>query len=120
MNYNTVFAPTARVERFVKNHVQNLPTYGLVLAVIVLAGIGAALNFVTEQCDRVPEYEIRLRLYIIKAKRSAVRRAISAYSFISYNGIDKKVQRFAVAVRKAWANRVTIARATMDRIFCLG
>lgn len=120
MNYNTVFAPTARVERFTKNHAQNLPTYGLIVAVVALAAISAALNFLSEQRDRIPEHEVRLRIYIIKAKRSIVRSAISVYSFISYNGLDTKTKRFATAARKVWANRGSIARATMDRVFCLG
>ena len=120
MNYNNIFAPTARVERFIKSHAQNLPTYGLILAVVALTAISAAINFLSEQYDRIPEHEIRIRLYTVKLKRSVVRYAISTYSFVSYNGIDTKVQRLAAVVLKVWGNRGRIVRVAMDKVFCLG
>ena len=131
MNYNTIFAPTAAIARaynraqdwianeapVIEQKIHN--SFWLKTGYAATAALWLIDKAIAE-LDKADEYEIRLRLYIVKAKRSAIRRAISAYSFITYNGIDKKVQRFAVAVRKAWANRATIARATMDRIFCLG
>ena len=72
------------------------------------------------ELDKADEHELRLRLYIVKAKRSVVRYAISAYSFISYQGIDTKIQRLAAVVLKVWGNRGTIARTALDRVFCLG
>ena len=131
MNFNAIFAPTAAIVRAynaaqgwianeapaIEKKIHDYFWLGVAYtATVALWLIDQALI----ELDKADEYEIRIRIYTTKTKRFIVRRAISAYSFISYNGIDKKVQRFAVAVRKAWANRVTIARTALDKVFCLG
>ena len=131
MNFNAIFAPTAAIVRaynatqgwianeapVIEQKIHN--SFWLKTGYAATAALWLIDKAIAE-LDKADEYEIRLRLYIVKAKRSAIRRAISAYSFVTYNGLDTKTKRFAVAAHKAWANRGSIARATMDRIFCLG
>ena len=132
MNYNTIaFAPTAAIVRaydraqdwianeapVIERKIHDYFWLGVAYAATMALWL---IDQALIELDKIDEHKIRLRLYTVKVKRSVVRYAISVYSFISYHGIDIKTKRFATAARKAWANRVTIARTAMDKVFCLG
>ena len=130
MNYNTVFAPTAAIARaydraqdwianeapVIEKKIHDYFWLGVAYtATIALWLIDKAIA----ELDKADEHKIRLRIYTVKAKRSFIRHTIAFYSFISYNGIDTKIQRLATVVLKVWRDRATIARSAMDRVFCL-
>lgn len=109
MNYNNAFAPTAAAERFFNRahtfdirleqrlhaiaapHIQNLPTYALIVAVIALTSALNLIDWLNSQTHRVPEHRIRLQLAKVRIKRWFVRRAIAFASFASYHGLDSRI-----------------------------
>ena len=131
MNYNNVFAPTAAIVRaydraqdwianeapVIEKRIHDYFWLGVAYAATTALWL---IDQALIELDKIDEHEIRIRIYTVKAKRSVVRHAISVYSFISYHGLDTKVQRLAAVALKVWANRGAIARTAMDRIFCLG
>ena len=125
MNYNTIaFAPTSAAERFTKAHAANLSTYGLIVAIIVLAGISAALTFISTHIDRLPEYRIRLQLGKVRSQRWFVRGAIAAVrvwlniqaDFRAIADSTAKRRRIVAANVRSFGARIT---RFMDSLFCL-
>lgn len=102
MNYNSVFAPTARASRFIKGHAANAPTYLLIAAVVILQASIAVINWVQTELDKAPEYAIRFQLAQIKGKRFFIRQLIKVARF------DERYQVSAKASK------------AMDKVFCLG
>ena len=131
MNYNTIFAPAAAATRLynqaqdwiaseapvIEKKIHDYFWLGVAYAATVALWL---IDQALIELDKIDEHEIRIRIYTTKAKRFIVCRAISLYSFVTYNGLDTKAKRFAALVLKVWGNRGAIARAAMDRVFCLG
>ena len=125
MNYNTVFAPTATANRFIRSHWLNLPTYALIAAIAMIAGIQSALTFIIEQLERRDEYVIICKLAKVRTQRWVVQRAITIVRF--YLNARADFRTFADSTvkrrRQLSANAKMLgAKVTdfMDRVFCLG
>lgn len=74
-----------------------------------IARCEAALKFIDYT---LPIWTVAIQLFIAKAKRFFVRRAISVLQFSNYHGITAKV-------RKVWTAKGVIAIRTMDKVFSL-
>ena len=125
MNYNTVFAPAAAAERFIKALAANLPAYGLIVSTITLTGIQTAFDFAIEHLDRRDEYVIRIKLAKVRAIRSVVQRAIAAERFrlnviADFRALsDRTAKRRRIAAANVRSIGVSVSRF-MDALFCLG
>jgi len=78
------------------------------------------IDFALEQKSQVPVYVLQIKLAVNKAKQYRVRHQIAVQSFISYNGIDTKIERGLGRVSAVWNSRDEVARSIFDRLFCLG
>ena len=124
MNFNTVFASTAAVERFTKGHAANLSTYARIAAVVVLTGISTTLNFISAHVNCVPEYRVQLQLVKIRATRWFVQRAIAAVrawlniqaDFRAIADSTAKRRRLIAVNVRSFGARIT---RFMDSLFCL-
>ena len=110
MNYNTLFAPTACIERTAKAHVANLPTYFLIAAVILLTAIKTTLDFIATQLDRTPEYVLVLKPAKVRTAKRFITIAIRAEK-----ARLSAVSRYSRALSLAQKQPVAI----LDRLFCL-
>ena len=119
MNFNHVFAPTARANRLIEAHAANLGTYALIIAVIALTSALRLIDWLTIQIERVPEYQIRYELAKVRAKRWVLRQRIAFHSFTAYNGLDTRFERIQSFCKYALNHKAEIAQSAMDAIFAL-
>ncbi|MGI8933046.1 MAG: hypothetical protein ACR2FS_03130 [Phormidesmis sp.] len=123
MNYSPIFTIAARTERaltaaqhWIANDApvleQRLKRGALTAAVSILEFAIACLDWLAEQIEKAPEYQLRAQLAWVKSKQWAVRQGIKAARF------DERYSISGTA-RKVWAAKGAIARSAMDKVFAL-
>ncbi|MGI8933593.1 MAG: hypothetical protein ACR2FS_05920, partial [Phormidesmis sp.] len=123
MNYSPIFTIAARAESaynaaqsFIANQCpvleQRLKRGALTAAITVLEFAIACIDWLAEQVEKAPEYQLRAQLAWVKSKQWAVRQCIKVARF------DERYQISATAA-KAWAAKGQVARQAMDKVFAL-
>ncbi len=123
MNLSPVFTLAARSEDaytaaqdWIRNHApiaeQRLKRGSLKTFVQVCAVALAVIDWVEVQADKRHEYQLRVQLAYVRAKRFAVRQLIKAARF------NERYQLTATAA-KVWTRKGAIAIKAMDKVFSL-
>ncbi|MGB3788984.1 MAG: hypothetical protein WA949_13315 [Phormidesmis sp.] len=123
MNYDTItasaFTATARAtdaynaaQDWIANEApvieQRIRRTALRAAVNLLPLIILAIDFLRDQLDRVPEYQIKVRLYSVRARL-----------FVAHKVAAVVQSPVAATALKVWTNRSAVTRKALDAVFCL-
>ncbi|MGB3788898.1 MAG: hypothetical protein WA949_12875 [Phormidesmis sp.] len=123
MNYDTItasaFTAIARItdaynaaQDWIANEApvveQRIRRTALRAAVNLLPLIILAIDFLRDQLDRVPEYQIKVRLYSVRARLFVARKVAAV--------VQSPV---AATALKVWTNRSAVTRKALDAVFCL-
>ena len=123
MNLSPVFTIAARTEDaytaaqdWIRNDApiaeRRLKQSAIAAAINILEFALTVIDWASEQADKRHEYQLRLQLRYVLAKRFAVRQGIAAVRF------NERYQ-ITAAVAKFWNRKGAIAQSAMDKIFCL-
>ena len=118
MNYNIVFAPTARAERLIKGHALNFTTYALIAAVLILTAAEAVLEFIAYHVDRRELYALNIRIAKLRTKTFFIRRKLTAVRVLYRVLSNPVVLRISRTLKRLWANRPALTIFS-TRLFCL-
>ncbi len=123
MNLSPVFTFAARAESaysaaqdWIRNDApvleQRLKRFALVAAINVLEFTLIVIDWLSNQLEKAPEYQLKARLTYVLAKRFVIRQGIKAARFNGRYGITAKAS-------KVWSRKGEIATKTLDKVFCL-
>ncbi|MGB3788649.1 MAG: hypothetical protein WA949_11610 [Phormidesmis sp.] len=123
MNYDTIidsaFTATARatdahtaVQDWIANEApvveQRIRRTALRAAITLLQVTLIAINWLSDQLGQVPEHQIKVRLYSVRARLFVARKVAAV--------VQSPVAATAIAL---WTNRSAVTRKALDAVFCL-
>lgn len=99
---------------------QDIKRAALKSFIAILQFILTAIEWAQNEIEQAPLYGLKLKLAVVKAKRTLVRQEIKLWSFVTYNGLDSKAESLAASAKSVWIRKGAIAKSALDNLFCLG